>query len=215
MANYHVKHSGQGNIKISFFNMRLFLIGVLMLSMSSCSYERLMYKAHRAKEKASPLEQVSLEEMIERYMAKEQSSLGTIEGIYTVSSVVTKKGKAVFSSREKERITDRKENYSRVAIIRDNSEAGREFIEIVLDKTHVTSYPVYGEFSTMAESNLLLYKHFDSRARTTSYTFTYDKSKDVLEGVRTDNAGGNRTVTYQLTYVKISPKPATLQSAAR
>lgn len=195
--------------------MRLLLAGVLMLSLTSCSYERLMYKAHKVKEKASPLEQVSLEEMIERYMAKDQSSLGTIEGIYSVSSVVTKKGKAVFSSREKEKITDRKENYSRVAIIRDNSEAGREFIEIVIDKTHVTSYPVYGEFSTMAESNLLLYKHFDSKARATSYTFTYDKSKDVLEGIRTDNASNNRTITYKLTYVKISPKVPSLQSAAR
>jgi hypothetical protein len=173
-----------------------------------------MYKAQRAKVKSSPLEQVTLEEMVERYMGKDQTSVGTIEGIYSVSSVVTKKGKAVFSAREKEKITDRKENYSKVAIIRDNSAAGREFIEIVLDKTYVTAYPVYGEFSTMNESNLLLYKHFDSKARATSFTFTYDKSKDVLEGIRTENSG-NRTITYQLTYVKISPKVSTLQSAAR
>jgi hypothetical protein len=163
----------------------------------------------------SPLEQVNLEEMVERYMAKDQTSVGTIEGIYSVSSVVTKKGKAVFSAREKERITDRRENYSKVAIIRDHSEAGREYIEIVIDKGYQFSYPVYGEFSAMAESNLLLYKHYDSRARSSSYTFTYDKAKDVLEGIRTDNAGNNRTVTYKLTYIKLSPKAASLQSSAR
>ncbi|MEJ0029701.1 MAG: hypothetical protein WDO15_04745 [Bacteroidota bacterium] len=192
--------------------MRLLIVCVLIVSsMSSCSYDRLIASAQSRKAKASPLEQVNLEELVERYMAKDQTSIGTLEGIYSVSSVVTKKGKAVFSAREKERITDRRENYSKIAIIRDNSEAGREFIEIVLDKEYQSSYPVYGEFSTMAESNLMLYKHFDSKARSSSYTFTYDKSKDVLEGVRTDNAN-NKTITYKLTYVKLAPKAQPLSA---
>jgi hypothetical protein len=174
-----------------------------------------MTRAQNAKAKSSPLEQVDLEEMVERYMAKDQTSIGTIEGIYSVSAVVTKKGKTIFSSREKEKVTDRQENYSKVAIVRDNSESGRDYIEIVLDKDYKTSFPVYGEFTTMAESNLLLYKHFDSKARATSFMFTYDKSKDVLEGIRTDNAGNNRTITYKLTYVKISPKLPALQSSSR
>ena len=193
----------------------LIVVCVLMVSMSGCSYERLILKAQNAKAKASPLEQVNLEEMIERYMDKDQTRVGTIEGIYSVSAVVTKKGKTVFSSREKERITDRKENYSKVAIIRDHSEAGREFIEVVLDKDHrQSSYSVYGEFSTMAESNLLLYKHFDSKARSSSYTFTYDKATDVLEGVRTDNSN-KATITYKLTYIKLSPKTPSFQTSTR
>jgi hypothetical protein len=173
-------------------------------------------KAQRAKVKTSPLEQVGLQEMVERYMAKDQTSVGTLEGIYSVSSVVTKKGKTIFSSREKEKVTDRRENYSKVAIIRDNSAAGREYIEIVVDadKAYQSHYPVFGEFSTMAESNLLLYKHFDSKGRSSSFTFTYDKAKDVLEGVRTDDSN-NKTITYKLTYVKISPKAPSLQSSAR
>ncbi len=186
-----------------------------MLSLSSCSYERLMLKAQRAKAKSSPLEQVTMMEMIERYMAKDQSSVGSIEGIYTISSVVTKKGKTILSAREKERITDRKENYTKVAIIRDNSEAGREYIELVIDKDYKATYAVYGEFSTMAESSLLIYKHFDSKARVTSYTFTYDKSKDILEGVRTDTNGNNKTVTTRLTYIKLSPKAPIVPSASR
>ena len=189
------------------------MLAVVLLSLSGCSYERLLYIKQKQKAKSSPLEYVDLQEMIERYMDKGQSSAGTIEGIYSVSSVVTKKGKTVFSSREKERVTDRRENYSKVAIIRDDSEAGREFIEVVIDKDFQYSLPVYGEFSVMAESNLLLYKHFDSKGRATSFTFTYDKAKDVLEGLRTDNSN-NRTITYKLTYIKISPKP-TVQSSAR
>lgn len=188
---------------------------LIVSSMSSCSYDRMILRAQAARAKASPLEKVDLQEMIERYMAKDQTSVGSIEGVYSVSAVVTKKGKAVFSAREKERITDRRENYSKVAIIRDHSESGREYIEIVIDKNYQPFYPVYGEFSAMAESNLLLYKHFDSKARSTSYTFTYDKTKDVLEGIRTDNAGNNQTITYKLTYIKLSPKAPALQSSAR
>lgn len=193
--------------------MRILISCVLVVSLTSCSYERLLTKAQQTKAKVSPLEQIDLQEMIERYMAKDQSSIGTIEGIYSVSSVVTKKGKTVFSSREKERVTDRKENYSKIAIIRDNSEAGREFIEVVIDKDFQSHYPVYGEFSTMAESNLLLYKHFDSKGRSSSFTFTYDKAKDVLEGIRTDNSN-NKTITYKLTYVKLSPKVPTMPSSS-
>lgn len=194
--------------------MKVSVVLLMMFLLSSCSLDRLLYRTPAQRAKLSPLEQVDLQEMVERYMAKDQTSVGTIEGIYSVSSVVTKKGKAVFSSREKERITDRKENYSKVAIIRDNSEAGREYIEIVIDKDFQSSFPVYGEFSAMAESNLLLYKHFDSKGRGTSFTFTYDKIKDVLEGVRTDNAN-NKTITYKLTYIKISPKAPPLQSSSR
>lgn len=194
--------------------MRVLIVFVMMFSMSSCMFTGLMAPAKAQRAKISPLEHVDLQEMVERYMAKDQTSVGTIEGIYSVSSVVTKKGKAVFSSREKEKITDRKENYSKVAIIRDNSEAGREYIEIVIDKDFQTFFPVYGEFSAMAESNLLLYKHYDSKGRGTSFTFTYDKIKDVLEGVRTDNAN-NKTITYKLTYIKISPKAPALQSSSR
>ena len=196
------------------FCMRILTFCVLVVVLASCSYDRLFLRAQNAKAKTSPLEQVDLQEMIERYMAKDQTSVGTIEGIYSVSSIVTKKGKTVFSSREKERVTDRKENYSKVAIIRDNSEAGREFIEVVIDKDFQSHYPVYGEFSTMAESNLLLYKHFDSKGRASSFTFTYDKSKDVLEGIRTDNSN-NRTITYKLTYVKIAPKMPLMPSSSR
>jgi Tfp pilus assembly protein PilE len=187
----------------------------MVVSLASCSYDRLMMKAQRAKVKTSPLEQVGLQSLVERYMAKDQTSIGTLEGIYSVSSVVTKKGKTIFSSQEREKITDRQENYSKVAIMRDNKQAGREYIEVVIDdKAYQSHYPVYGEFSAMAESNLLLYKHYDSKGRSSSFTFTYDKAKDVLEGIRTDN-NGNKTITYKLTYVKISPKAPALQSSAR
>ncbi|MBK5277651.1 MAG: hypothetical protein JJE09_02190 [Bacteroidia bacterium] len=155
--------------------------------------------------KVHPYEQIDFSEVVKRYFAKDETSVGTIEGIYSVSSLITKKGKGALSSNEKERVVERKENYSEVAIIRDSKNSGREYLEVPLDKDYVPSYSIRGEFTGMTEGNILVYKHFESRGRIFSYTFTYDKAHDILEGVRTENDGGF-TVTYKLTYLKLFPK---------
>ena len=67
------------------------------------------------------------------------------------------------------------------------------------------SLSVVGEFKELSESNLLMYKHFESKGKTTSFTFSYDRVKDILEGVRTESAN-NSIITYKLTYVKLEPK---------
>jgi hypothetical protein len=136
---------------------------------------------------------------------KEKSSVGTIEGIYSVSSIVTKKGKGLLASEEKEKVTDRKENYSKVAIIRSTSGAHREYVEVSLDKEYTPSQSVVGEFSEASDANLLIYHHFEPRGKTTSFTFSHDEARDILEGIRTEN-NGNSIITYKLTYLKLSPK---------
>ena len=83
--------------------------------------------------------------------------------------------------------------------------AAREYLEVPLDKDYLPSYSVRGEFTGMTEGNILVYKHFESRGRIVSYTFTYDKARDILEGVRTENDGAF-TITYKLTYLKLSQK---------
>jgi|GEM_PF-3839690 len=44
-----------------------------------------------------------------------------------------------------------------------------------------------------------------NKNKKTSYTFTTDKTADILEGVRVENEG-NTTIIYKLTYVKLFPK---------
>lgn len=170
----------------------------LVLLTGSCSMDR-MYGKMLMRKKASSFEQIDLKDMVDRYINKNTSSVGTIEGIYSVTGVVTKK------IRNKEKITDRKENYSKVAVMRDTRDPDREFVEVVIDKDNQMSFSIVGEFTSLTESNLLIYKHLESRGRTSTYTFTYDKAKDVLEGVRTENTN-NSTITYKLTYLKLSPK---------
>lgn len=177
-------------------------MAVMALVLSSCSIEKLY--SLKNKQKRPEFEQIDFHDLTQRYMYKEDYS-NSIEGIYAVSVVVLRKGKPFLSSTEKEKIVERKENYSTVAIIRDPNNANREYLEISLDKTQLPTYSVRGEFTKLAESNLLIYRHFESRKQVSTYTFTYDGVRDMLEGVRKENSG-NSEFTYTLTYAKLHPK---------
>ncbi len=179
------------------------LLLVFMLVVSSCSMEKLYQM--RQKQKVNPYEQIDFGSMVKRYMDKDQTSVGTIEGIYSVSSLITKKGKGLLSSTEKEKVVERKENYSKVAIIRDTGNPDREYLEVPVDKDFLPSYSIRGEFTGVSDGNIMVYKHFEPRGKVLSYTFAYDKERDLLEGIRTEN-DGSFTVTYKLTYLKLFPK---------
>ena len=175
----------------------------LVIFISSCSIDKLY--TMKQKHKINSYEQINFSDIVDRYMSKNKSSAGTIEGIYSVSSLVMKKGKGLLSSSEKEKVVDRDENYSKVAIIHDTKHPGREFLEVALDRDFLPSYSVRGEFAGMTDGNILVYKHFEPRGKVLSYTFTYDQSRDILEGVRKEN-NGSFEYTYKLTYLKLAPK---------
>jgi hypothetical protein len=181
--------------------LRRILSGILITMLLSGCVEKL-YQAKQARA-SSPYEQIDFQALVKRYMNRDKTN--SIEGIYSVSGWVTKKGKGFLGSTEKEKTTDRRENYAQVAILKDPGDTGRDFIELSLDKERLAMYPVVGEFNSTAGGSLLLYKHLDPKNKNSTYTFTLDKSADVLEGVRVEAEGGT-TVTYKLTYVKIYPK---------
>ena len=185
---------------------KLLVILSLFLIASSCSFEKL-YKMQQRR-KLNPYEQIEFGDMVRLYFGKDETSIGTIEGIYSISSLVTKKGKGLLSSTEKEKTVERNENYSTVAVIRDTQNPNRDYLEVPIDKDFLPSYSIRGEFTGLTDSNLIVYKQLESRGRVTTYTFTYDKSRDILEGIRTENEGAF-TVTYKLTYLKLFPKNGT------
>jgi len=180
--------------------IRTIFIVLITIGFTSCSVEKLY--TMKQQNKVHSYEQIDFHNIVKRYMNKEQSGTRDMEGIYSVSLVVYKKGKGVLSSVEKEKIWERKENYMQVAILKDSDKSNREYIEIPLDKKYLPSYSVRGEFSRMAESSILIYNHFESKGRTTAYTFTYDRTKEMLEGVRKENSG-QFEYTWQLTYIKL------------
>lgn len=175
----------------------VFIIAFLL---QACTVQKLQQM--KQKRTTSAYQQVDYQSLIKRYLKKEK--FNSIEGIYSVSGSVTRKGKGFLSGTEKEKITDRKENYAQVAILRDLEEGGREYLELSLDEVLRPSYSVVGEFTIATNGNILLYKHL-AGSKSSSYTFTTDKAADILEGVRVENEG-NTTITYKLTYVKLFPK---------
>ena len=182
--------------------MKIVIFFFSLVLLSSCSMDRLvqMSQVH----KTSPFEQVDFHELIQRYMGKEATSTESIEGVYSVSAVITKKGKKLLTSEDRERVIVRKENYSKVAILKDGIGSDREYIEISLDKEKQPSYSVRGEFARMTEANILIYTHFETRGEKVTYTFTYDRTRELLEGIRTE-MNGQSEITYKLTYIKLNP----------
>jgi hypothetical protein len=162
-------------------------------------------------QKLSPYQQVDLEGMIRRYIAKTHHE-SSIEGIYTVSCVITKKGKTFLSQVERERIVMRKDNYAKVALLKDWPGSNTEYVEISLHEKNAARYPIVAELNGLSEGGGFIYKHFEPKGKVLSFTFLYDQSKpDILEGVYTVNER-NSEVTYKLTYVKVYPKNNNLQS---
>lgn len=150
--------------------------------------------------KSSAFRQMNFQELIHRYM--EKTSNTSIEGVYAVSGEVIKKGKSLTGA-PRERTTDRKENYARVAILREK-EGGMDYIELSLNKTDQSSYSIIGDFKQASSGNIFVYTHYEPKGKETSFTFTRDQTGDILEGVRVETQG-NTQVTYKLTYVKLKP----------
>lgn len=179
--------------------LSIVLFCVSLITLQSCI---IIPPTKSSKETRKPaFEQVDFQDLINRYMKKGGSQ--TIEGVYSVSSTVTKKGKNL-TGVVREKTTDRKENYATVAILREQGKA-RDYIELSLNKKNLPSYSVVGEFNAAATGGILVYKHFEPKNKTTSYTFTRDENSDVLEGVCVKNEG-NTQVTYKLMYVKLTQK---------
>lgn len=174
---------------------------IALVLLSSCSVDKL-YQA-RQQRKVGSFEQVGFEDLARIYVDKQTAD--EVEGIYSVSGLIIKKSKTFLTGEDKEKIVEQKDNYSKVAIFRDQQKSDREYFEVSLDKKGLPSYSVRGEFNKVTEGNILVYKHFEPRNKVLNYTFTYDAEKNMLEGIRTETSG-NTTITYKLTYLKLFPK---------
>lgn len=165
-----------------------------------------LHKPVKPIQKKSIYEEVDLEGMIRRYIAKTHGDEPSIEGIYTVSGEVIRKGKTLLSSVERERTIERKDNYARVAILKDWPESNTEYVEISLEEKNAPRYPIVAELNELAEGGGFIYKHFEPKGKVLTFMFLYDKNKpDILEGVYTETKN-DVVITYKLTYVKVYPK---------
>ncbi|MGC1244078.1 MAG: hypothetical protein WA874_20980 [Chryseosolibacter sp.] len=152
------------------------------------------------KMKKSIYEEVDLENVMKRYFGK---SFGySIEGIYSVSCVITKRNKKFLSRAERIRIVARQDNYAKVAIMKDWPASNRDFIEVSLSYKKANHFPIMGELDAMADGGGYIYTHIEPDGE--RLVFSMFESDGLLEAAYSYNEK-KTTVTYRLSYLKIYP----------
>ena len=150
--------------------------------------------------KKTVYEEVDLENVMKRYFEK---SFGySIEGIYSVSCVITKRNKRLLSRAERIRVVARQDNYAKVAIMKDWPASNRDFIEVSLSYKKANHFPIMGELDIMADGSAYMYTHFEPDGE--QLTFSMLESDGLLEA-EYSRIEKRKTITYRLSYLRIYP----------
>lgn len=155
------------------------------------------------KQKSLFAEHIDFEGMVKRYLMKETQPMEPLEGIYSVSAIISKRG-GFLANPNREKIITRKDNYAKVVIMKDSEHPNREYLEVSLASKVPGKYPVVGEFSSLSEGRAFVYKHYEPKQPNISYSFVLSEF-DILDGVLTEVVR-RKTITYKLSYLKIYPK---------
>ena len=145
-------------------------------------------------------EEVDLENVMKRYFGK---SFGhSVEGIYSVSCVITRRNKKFLSKAERIRIVARQDNYAKVAIMKDWPSSTRDFIEVSLSYKKANHFPIMGELNVMADGAGYIYTHIEPDGE--KLAFSMLESEGLLEA-EYSRLEKRKTITYRLSYLKIYP----------
>lgn len=183
--------------------MRLLLVLLVGVSMMVCTTVSAQSKL-KSRVKKSVYQEVDLEDMIKRYFGKEVNTTKSIEGIYSVSCVITKRNRKFLSGGERLRVVERKDNYARVAILKDWPNSKRDFIEVSMSYHVANKYPIVGEFEALSEANGFIYKHIEPDGSLLKFSMIFDYS-ELIEG-EYSKISKRKTISYRLSYMKIYPK---------
>lgn len=154
------------------------------------------------KVKKTVYQEVDFEDMMHRYLSKEKSS--ELEGIYSVSCIITKTNKRFLSKRERIRVVERKDNYARIAILKDWPGSKRDYIEVSLSYRDAKKYPIMGELNALSEGQGFIYRHIEPNGTEITFSMMNDAS-ELLEAEYSEMEK-RKTITYKLSYLKIFPK---------
>jgi hypothetical protein len=145
-------------------------------------------------------EEVNIEDVMKRYF--EKSLTYPVEGIYSVSCVVTRRSRKFLSGREKVRVVARQDNYAKVAIMKDWPATGRDFIEVSLSYSKANAFPIMGELDVTAEGRSYLYTHIEPDGERMKFSML--QSEGILEA-EFSKIVRRKIITWQLSYLKIYP----------
>lgn len=153
--------------------------------------------------KKSNYEELKFEDLMHRYFGKETGTFNKVEGIYSVSCVITKTSKSFLTGQLKVKVVERKDNYARVAILKDWPGSNRDFIEVSLSYHVANKYPIVGVMSTLSAGEAYIYKHIEPDG--SSRDFSMASGSDMIDGEYSE-MHRRKTITYKLSYMKIFPK---------
>jgi hypothetical protein len=159
-----------------------------------------MAQGNNRSSKKTTYEEVDLENVMKRYFGK---SFGySIEGIYSVSCVITKRNKRFLSKAERIRVVGREDNYAKVAIMKDWPTSNRDFIEVSLSYRKANHFPIMGELDIMANGAGYIYTHMEPNGERLQFSML--ESDGLLEA-EYSHIEKRKTITYRLSYLKIYP----------
>lgn len=171
---------------------------VLLLAILSLPIGYALAQSDRGKK--TIYEEVDLENIMKRYFGK---SFGySIEGIYSVSCVITKRNKKFLSKAERIRVVARQDNYAKVAIMKDWPSSHRDFIEVSLSYKKANHFPIMGELDIAADGAGYIYKHIEPDGERLGFSMI--ESDGLLEA-EYSIIEKRKTITYRLSYLKIYP----------
>lgn len=185
--------------------IRLIFLLILASISSIEGFAQGLLKSDRSKQSA--YEEIDFEGLMKRYFSKEVGEMDQVEGMYSVSCIITKRTKGLFSKVERDKVVERKDNYARVAVLRDWQGTNREYIEVSLSFKEAFKYPIVGEMNTLAEGTGLVYNHYEPGEAGMDFTMVLVEP-DLLEGVYSF-IKRRKLITYTLSYLKIYPKSET------
>lgn len=149
-------------------------------------------------------EEVSFEDMIHRYLHRDGQKASSVEGIYSVSCIITKSKRHWLTGRDVIKTLERKDNYARVAIMKETFSPKRDFIEVSMSGKDASKYFIVGELTELAEGSGYIYKHIEPNGEIISFSMLLT-TPDLLEG-QFSYSKRKHMITTRLSYFKLYPK---------
>ena len=135
------------------------------------------------------------EQSIKEYLDANKDKLDPIEGIYSISAEQSEKFFLGLYTRRKTT-----NDIARVAIVKDNSTFGAQFIEVLMRGKDFPQYAKTADFTKVQQSLTYLSRQFSPSGDVASYAFEYDEKSGALIGRKK-----NGEKTTELQYLKLYP----------
>jgi S1-C subfamily serine protease len=141
------------------------------------------------------------EQSIREYFDDNNSKLDPIEGFFTLS---------IKYYDEYGNLLKNDDNWSKIAIVKDNNSLTREFIEVNLQTDGFPKYAITADFTKASNGVLYLSKQFSKDGKFTNENYTWDKDLEMLFTEKVAYSNDNIKYIIKKYYTKVYPKKSSI-----